>query len=133
MHAYRGALAESWDTPDPLTYIFHIRQGVHWHDKAPMNGRELTAKDVEYNFHRLTGLGSGFTEPTKAPGMIQDVPIESITATDKWTVVFKLKEPYLNAPIIIQDNSVNWIYPPEVIEETRRLDGLEAPGRYRPL
>ena len=117
MHAYRGALAESWDTPDPLTYIFHIRQGVHWHDKAPMNGRELTAKDVEYNFHRLTGLGSGFTEPTKAPGMIQDVPIESITATDEWTVVFKLKEPYLNAPIIIQDNSVNWIYPPEVIEE----------------
>src|SRR5271156_4980342 len=25
------ALAERWETPDPLTYIFHIRQGVRFH------------------------------------------------------------------------------------------------------
>ena len=30
-----GALAESWEVPDDLTYIFYIRQGVRWHDKAP--------------------------------------------------------------------------------------------------
>ena len=59
-----GALAESWETPDATTIIAHIRSGVHWHDKAPMNGRELTAQDVEYNFDRYTGLGSGFTEPS---------------------------------------------------------------------
>ena len=29
----RGALAESWETPDATTIIAHIRQGVHWHDK----------------------------------------------------------------------------------------------------
>ena len=39
--ALRGALAASWETPDAATYVFNIRQGVHWHDKAPMNGREL--------------------------------------------------------------------------------------------
>ena len=39
--AFTGLLAESWSRPDPLTYVFTIRQGVHWHDKAPMNGREL--------------------------------------------------------------------------------------------
>ena len=61
-HLIKGRLAESWETPDPTTIIFHIRQGVHWHNKAPMNGRELTAKDIEYSFHRLLGLGSGFTE-----------------------------------------------------------------------
>jgi ABC-type transport system substrate-binding protein len=58
----RAVLAESWSQPDPLTYIIKVRQGVHWHDKAPMNGRELTAQDVEYNFHRMVGIGSGFTE-----------------------------------------------------------------------
>ena len=58
-----GALAESWEiSADGLTYTFHIRKGVHWHNKAPMNGRELTAQDIEYNFHRLLGMGSGFTE-----------------------------------------------------------------------
>ena len=116
-YAMRGALAESWEQPDDTTIIFHIRRGVHWHNKAPMNGRELTAKDVEYTFHRMLGLGSGFTEPSTAPGQLQTLPFESITATDKWTVVFKMKEPYLTAPIHIQDSNISFIYPPEVIEQ----------------
>ncbi len=57
-----GALAESWSQPDPLTYIVKVRQGVHWHNKVSMSGRELTAQDIEYNYHRVLGLGSGFTE-----------------------------------------------------------------------
>ena len=54
---FTGSLAESWETPDPLTYIFHIRQGVYWHNKAPMNGRELTADDVVYTWQRNTAQG----------------------------------------------------------------------------
>ena len=54
---YIPHLADGWDTPDPLTIIFNIRQGVHWQDKAPMDGREFTADDVVFNFHRLLGLG----------------------------------------------------------------------------
>ncbi len=95
--ALRGALAESWEQPDPLTYVFHIRQGVHWHDKAPMNGRELTAKDVEHTFHRMLGnklTGTQFSEaePSPAAAVLVALPWESVTATDKWTVVMKLKE-----------------------------------------
>ena len=30
-----GLLAESYETPDPLTIIAHIRKGIHWHNKAP--------------------------------------------------------------------------------------------------
>ena len=112
-----GALAESWEQPDPLTYIFHIRKGVYWHDKAPMSGRELTAKDVEYNFHRMTGLGSGYTEPSEFRINLQNVPLESVTATDKYTVVMKLKEPSLAALAILIDDPLTFIYPPEVIEE----------------
>ena len=57
--AITGQLAESWEQTDPVTYTVRIRGGVHWHDKAPMNGRELSAKDVEYNWHRYLGLGGG--------------------------------------------------------------------------
>ena len=61
----RTALAESWShDPTPQLIVINIRQGVHWHNKAPMNSRELDAYDVEWNFHRFTGLGSGFTEPS---------------------------------------------------------------------
>ena len=66
MSAMRGALAESWEiSSDNLTYTFKIRQGVHFHDKAPVNGREMTAKDVEYSFHRMLGnklTGTEFSE-----------------------------------------------------------------------
>ena len=46
-----GEIAESWDvSADLLTYTFDIRDGIHWHDKAPMNGRKLTANDVAWTW-----------------------------------------------------------------------------------
>jgi len=114
--ALRGELAESWEQPDPTTYVFKIRQGVKWHDKPPVNGRELTAKDIEYNYHRDLGLGSGFTEPSPYTGLLGSLPWESIEATDKWTVVMKLKEPTFAALGAILDGYYS-IQPPEVIEE----------------
>ena len=128
----RGQLAESWEQPDPLTLIFHIRQGVHWHDKAPMNGRELDASDIEYNLHRVTALGSGFTEPSPT-GSIKGLPIESIAATDKWTVVVKLKEPSLTALMWLAIGQTGTILPPEVIKQqgdVRDWRNLVGTGPY---
>ncbi len=112
-------LAESYEMPDPLTIIFKIRKGIHWHNKAPMNGRELVADDVVFTYHRVTGLGSGFTEKSPGDASITNLPIESITAPDKYTVVFKLKQVNFNARDQIYYNShpTGWIYPPEVIKE----------------
>ena len=62
--AITGQLAESWENPDPLTYVFKIRDGVFWHDKAPVNGRQLTAHDVEYSWQRLVwGVDGGEPSP----------------------------------------------------------------------
>src|SRR5271156_1328397 len=41
-------LAERWEIPDPLTYIFHLHRGVRFHD-----GRTLTARDVKCTFDSL--------------------------------------------------------------------------------
>ena len=116
-----GRLAESWDiSPDGLSYTFTIRKGVNWHDKAPMNGRALTAEDVVYNFHRQLGLGN-FTDagpnPNWPAGNLKGIPFESITATDDSTVVMKLKEPSLPALNIILLDLPTYIMPPEVIEQ----------------
>ena len=122
---HTGRLAESWEQPDPLTVIFHVRKGVYWHDKPPMNGRELTADDFVYNFHRVTGTGSGFTETGQHAEFMGYGVIESITATDKYTVVFKLKEDVTGKTFwgglsLMQNIALGYysdIYPPEVIEE----------------
>ena len=112
-----GALAESWEVPDDLTYIFYIRQGVRWHDKAPLNGRAFTAQDVVYNFHRWLGIGSGFTEPSPNAYDLGAIPFESITAESPRKVVMKLKRPYLTALNLIIEWCCIFIYPPEVIRQ----------------
>ncbi len=41
-------LAESWEIPDPLTYIFHLRHDVRFHD-----GRAMTSADVKWTLDSL--------------------------------------------------------------------------------
>ena len=111
-----GSLAESWETPDDTTIVLNIRKGVHWHDKPPMNGREFTANDMVYNYHRHLGLGSGFTEPAGI-GDLGKVEIESVTASDKYTVVFELARAHFFALKQILHWYTLFMHPPEVIEQ----------------
>ena len=112
---WTGHLAESWEQPDPLTYVFHIRKGVKWQDRAPMNGRELTAEDVEYTYQRLTGMGK--FEPPERTNSLTNLGIESIEATDKYTLVIKLKKPNLTGLVTLISEASSLILPPEVIEQ----------------
>jgi peptide/nickel transport system substrate-binding protein len=87
-------LAESWEQKDDLTYSFKLRQGVRFHNVPPVNGRELTSEDVKYSIER---------QMTDQPGKFQHAyfflgKLASIQTPDKYTVVFKTKEPY--APFI---------------------------------
>jgi peptide/nickel transport system substrate-binding protein len=99
----QGLLAESWEQPDLQTVIFHIRKGVRWQNKPPANGREFTAYDIEYHFHRLLGLGSGYTKRSPYAGEQFNI-IASITATDKYTVVFKAKQVSNSLLFVITDS-----------------------------
>lgn len=79
----RGDLAEKWETPDPVTYIFHLRRGVKFHD-----GRPLTSADVKYTFDSI--LERTITSPKRGSLAL----IQSVDATDAGTVIFHLKEAY---------------------------------------
>lgn len=48
-YEYTPALAASWEvSPDSLTYTFHLRGGVKWHD-----GHAFSAKDVKFTFDKM--------------------------------------------------------------------------------
>jgi ABC-type transport system substrate-binding protein len=90
----KGHLAESWEFSDPTTLVFHIRKGIRWQNTPPANGREFTAEDVAHHYHRLYGLGSGFTQPSPYHASVGSFKnLISVTATDKYTVVFKWLTP----------------------------------------
>jgi len=77
------ALAERWEIPDPLTYIFHLRRGVKFHD-----GRSLTSRDVKWTFDSLL---EGKIRTTRAAAYRY---VDHIEAPDDYTVVFHMKEPF---------------------------------------
>ena len=130
-----GHWRKAGKTPDDTTIIFNIRQGVHWHDKAPMNGRELTAKDVEYNWQRLLGLGK-FSEAGASlmAGGFPPEDFESVTATDDWTVRFQAEQAKLPRPEEPSRPMDCGDIPSGGDRGTRRLQGLaetrSAPGPY---
>jgi peptide/nickel transport system substrate-binding protein len=76
-------LATSWEIPDPLTYIFHLRHGVRFHD-----GRPFTSTDARFTFESIMNG----TVKTAKRGSFRMVA--SIEAPDAYTLVFHLKEPY---------------------------------------
>jgi peptide/nickel transport system substrate-binding protein len=80
-------LAERWDIPNPLTYVFHLHQNVKFHD-----GRPLTARDVKWTFDSLL---QGKIRSTKSAVYRL---VDHIEARDDYTVVFHLKEPF--APLL---------------------------------
>ena len=106
---FTSALGESWDVPDPQTYVFHLRQGVRWHDKAPMNGRELTADDVVYNLNRW--------RTSDQNTRLDELTYESITATDRYTVEIKLQDPPLDVLLVLIDDNIAFVNAPEVIDQ----------------
>jgi len=79
----KPALAERWEIPDPLTYIFHIRHGVSFHD-----GRPLTSRDVKWTFDSLL---QHKVQSTRAAAYQY---VDRVEAPDDYTVIFRLKEPF---------------------------------------
>lgn len=69
----------SWDiSEDGLNYVFHLRQGVKFH-----NGAEFTSADVVYSFDKLREYLPSYFET-----------IDSYYATDDYTFCVDMKNPY---------------------------------------
>ncbi|MCC7365192.1 MAG: hypothetical protein IT303_12560 [Dehalococcoidia bacterium] len=47
-----GYFTESWQQPDKNVYVFKVRPGTTWHNKAPVNGRAATAADLKFHIER---------------------------------------------------------------------------------
>jgi len=88
-------LAERWEIPNPLTYVFHLHQGVKFHD-----GRPLTSRDVKWTFDSLL---QGKIRSTKAAAYR---PVDHIDAPDDYTVVFHLKEPFATLLWNVSDGAI---------------------------
>ncbi len=95
---FRGDLAESWSTPDPLTYGFHLRRGVRFHD-----GRALTSADVKATFDFIRNPAN------KSPKQGALRMVASIETPDDATVIFHLSQPYASFSVNLIPSAIGII------------------------
>ena len=129
--AVTGHLAESWENPDPLTYIYKLRDNVFFHDKPPVNGRQLTADDLAANYDRLQGIGRfAGQDPAVHTWGTRSVPMESATATDKLTLVIKLSKPHPDTHRQLFDDCHIRAFPPETFDTLDDANELIGTGPF---
>ncbi len=108
-----GQLAESWEMPDDETIVYHIRKGIHWWDKPPTNGREMTAEDVAWNINRSFTMPGGYIYPNYTP---QGYAPTSIKVLDKYTVEVKVL-PEMQGMMFLVIGEYIWHVSPDAVEE----------------
>ncbi|HVB10409.1 MAG TPA: ABC transporter substrate-binding protein [Bacillota bacterium] len=103
--AMKPGLADSWDiSQDGLTYTFHLHQGIKFHDGTPFN-----ADAVVFNTKR-------YQDPA-SPRRTEIALVESVTATDASTVVYKLQSPFAPLLSILGDRAGMMVSPDAVSKQ----------------
>jgi peptide/nickel transport system substrate-binding protein len=108
-------LAESWKYTDDKTLELKLRQGVKWHNKPPLNGRELVADDVVYT------LEQRYKKGLAGQGYVGQLFYDRAEAVDKYTVRIYLKQPFDFFTAYTDGHRQGWI----VAKEAAGPDGKE--------
>ncbi len=120
-------LAESWETEDSQTWIFHLRQGVTFHDGTPFN-----AEAVKWNIDRWRfpdnewRFGRTFEYYDSEFGT--DTAIEEVNIIDEHTIELKLAQP---SSVLLAKLSLSFVFgmnSPTAVMEQGDLYGTPAGG-----
>jgi len=113
----RGMAIESWELVDDVTLQYKVRQGIHFWNKPPANGREADAYDVAASMRKVwqEGYYNFYNYPLDR---VFDRPLEeAISATDKWTVKVIAKSGWAGT---LFEKTAMWpqaMWPIEVLDE----------------
>ncbi len=111
------SLAKSWDVnPTGLTYTFHLRNDVYFHDNAIFEngkGRKMTAYDVAYSFYRLIDPKTASSGAWIFNGHVAGK--NPFIVVDDTTIQINLNTPFRPLPELLTNAYCN-IVPEEVVE-----------------
>jgi len=121
------ALAESYEiSDDQLTWTFHLRQGVVFHD-----GTGFDADDVVFQLNRLTDENAELYDANLAASNSSSfAAIDSWTKVDQYTIEVKTKQPYAFLPY---DLVYVYFPSPEVVRQYGNDDYVNHPTGTGPF
>jgi peptide/nickel transport system substrate-binding protein len=118
-----GDVSSKWEQPDDKTYIFTLKPNIKFHQKAPMNGRAMTAQDL------LLSYGAFMEKSQNATGW--KAVVDKVEAPDEKTFKITLKQPF--APFLTTHASSTeafWIIPVESIDGGQAKTDPVGTGPY---
>lgn len=129
------SVAERWELlDDQRTYVFHLRQGLRFHNGAPVTSREVSwslrrvlEPDSGWQCRRWYVAGHPDDDDDGAPSVI-----ESVEAPDDHTVVIRLAEPStLFLPRLANIQCIPAILHPDSLDADGRWKAPIGTGPYR--
>lgn len=104
-----GDLVRSWESPDNLTIVAKLNQGVKFQNVAPVNGRDMTIEDVRHTIQRHKS-NSAFSTFFRR--------LDQFETPDQNTIVFRFSTS--DAGFLYNMASPNtYVFPPEIEQDLR--------------
>jgi peptide/nickel transport system substrate-binding protein len=98
--------------PDGLTITMKLRRNVKFDERAPTNGKTMTAADVKFSWDRFAANNSSRGEIVYSQ-TAQNAPIDGMEVVDPYTIRWKFRTPVANALSIFAFQRYMWILPTE--------------------
>jgi len=128
----KPATFESWQvSQDGKEITLKVRQGMKFHNKPPINGREVEAKDLVYVLKSATGVQYPDLPAVRFPRNASLAAMKSVEAVDKYTVKVTLKEPSVSFLHVLSDYRGTFVYPDGLREAFNDIDALTTPNPER--
>ena len=123
----QGDLAESWDvSPDAMTFTFHLRKGILWHD-----GQPFTSDDVKFSIEIAKNPDSANPYGPKY------ADIQNIATPDPLTCIITLGKPnaaFLDAlafVFMIPKHAIGTIAPKDLVKNSWWFTNPVGTGPYK--
>ncbi len=116
-------LADSAEQPDDATYVFTIKDNAVWEDRAPVNGRKVTAEDVAFSF-----AGDRYAGYPNRGAILPS--LGGVEATDDRTVRFDLTAPLAPFMLYLGHHAGPYVMPPELLEDELSRQTMISAGPF---
>jgi len=114
--AVEGDLAETYEiSPDKLSVVLRLRQGLKWDGRPPTNSRLIDPQDAVESWSKFASVSPFRNDLAYHADLAPGSPVDSMTSPDPRTLVVRLKYPDAAVLGLLASEKLFYVMPRESI------------------